>query len=391
MPQDGQLSLMLVSTWLSHAGAETQVKELACEHARRGARVMVVSLRRPEAFVEELRAAGVEVVSLDMTPGVPDIKGIVRLAREIRRFKPDVVHSHMVHANLLARVTRVFCKMRVLVCTAHNISEGGRWRELAYGLTDSLADVTTNVSRAALDRYVQIGAVSRGKARLVPNGIDIDRFAVPSASRDAMRGSLNLGDEFVFLAALRLERVKGVDVLLEAVAVVRRQEPGVRLIIAGEGSLRAELERVASSLGLDDGTVRFIGLRADVSQLMSACDTLVLPSRWEGLPMVLLEAAALGLPIVATDVGGNTEIVKDGENGFVVPADDAGALAKAMLRMLRFTPAVRGRMGERGRSLVCRQYSLKAVVDTWEELYQEYLNKRRVRRGSGGDPSRGDV
>lgn len=388
MSREGQLSLMLVTTWLSRAGAETQVKDLACELVRRGARVMVVSLRRPDAFVDELHTAGVEVVSLDMTPGVPDVRGIVRLALQVHRFKPDVVHSHMVHANLLARVTRVFCRMRVLVCTAHNIREGGRWRELAYGLTDGLADVTTNVSGAALDRYMRIGAVSRRKARLVPNGIDIERLAVLGTSRDRMRGSLNVGDEFVFLAALRLEWVKGVDALLEAVAAVHRQQPDVRLIIAGDGSLRADLERLASSLGLDDGTVRFIGLRTDVPQLMSACDALVLPSRWEGLPMVLLEAAALGLPVVATGVGGNTEIVKDGKNGFVVPPNDAGSLAKAMLQMLRSTPAERGRMGDWARSFVRGRYSLDAVVDTWEGIYQEYLNKRPVQRSFSGDTSR---
>ncbi len=121
-----RLALMLVTTWLTRAGAETQVKDLACEHARRGARVTVVSLREPEAFVPELTRAGVHVVSLGMHRGVADLRGIVRLARAVRRFRPDIVHSHMVHANLLSRVTRLFCQMPVLVCTAHNIDEGGR-------------------------------------------------------------------------------------------------------------------------------------------------------------------------------------------------------------------------------------------------------------------------
>ena len=137
---------------------------------------MVVSLREPEAFVQELTDAGVQVVSLGMRKGVADFRGVVRLARAVHEFRPNVVHSHMVHANLLSRVTRLFCRMPVLVCTAHNTIEGGRWREWMYRLTDGLADVTTNVSRAAVERYIRIGAAPAGRIRWLPDGVDLSRF-----------------------------------------------------------------------------------------------------------------------------------------------------------------------------------------------------------------------
>src|SRR5687768_14642609 len=151
--------ITFVSTALTHGGAEHQVSLLATGLARRGWDVSVVSMRPPEAHVDVLEQAGVEVASLDMRRRVPDPRGVLALAQHVRRRRPDVVHSHMVHANLLARATRPFARMPVLISTAHNIREGPQWRELAYRATDSFCDLTTNVSRAAVERYVQIRAV----------------------------------------------------------------------------------------------------------------------------------------------------------------------------------------------------------------------------------------
>jgi glycosyltransferase involved in cell wall biosynthesis len=364
---------MVVTTWLTRAGAETQVKNLACEHARRGARVMVVSLREPEAFVQELTDAGVQVVSLGMPKGVADPRGMVRLARAVRAFRPDVVHSHMVHANLLSRVTRLFCHMPVLVCTAHNVDEGGWWRECMYRLTDRLADVTTNVSRAGVERYIRVGAAPAGRIRWVPNGIDISRFERSPATRTALRTALHVSDAFVFLAVGRLEPAKGFDVLVRAIPSVVLSCGDAVLLIAGDGSQRPALEEATRSLR----NVRFLGVRDDVPDLMAAADALVLPSRWEGLPMVLLEAASAGLPAVATDVGGNAEVVVDQETGFLVPPDDEEALGTAMVRIANLSAEERHEMANHARQLVQERYSLSAVVDTWLDLYATCARRRK--------------
>jgi glycosyltransferase involved in cell wall biosynthesis len=373
-----KFSLMLVTTWLTRAGAETQVKDLACEHARRGARVMVVSLRDPEAFVPELSDAGVQVVSLGMSRGVADPRGLVRLGRAVHGFRPDVVHSHMVHANLLSRVTRLFCRMPVLVCTAHNTNEGGRWREWVYRVTDRLADVTTNVSRAGVERYIRVGAAPAGRIRWIPNGVDVGRFERGPATRDAVRTALHVADAFVFLAVGRLERAKGFDVLLQALSLVRTRNDNMAVLIAGDGSQRAKLDAQASSLGLGAGIVRFLGTRDDVPDLMAAADGLVLPSRWEGLPMVLLEASSACLPVVATDVGGNAEVVVDRVTGFLVPSDDEEALAAAMVRIANLSAEERHEMAKRARQLVQKWYSLSAVVDTWLDLYTSCARRRQA-------------
>jgi glycosyltransferase involved in cell wall biosynthesis len=152
----------------------------------------------------------------------------------------------------------------------------------------------------------------------------------------------------------------------------------VIVLIAGDGSERVKLCAQASDLGLGAGIVRFLGVRDDVPDLMATSDALVLPSRWEGLPMVLLEAASAGLPVVATDVGGNAEVVVDQETGLLVPPDDEAALSDAMVRVASLSAEGRHQMGRRARQLVQERYSLHAVVDAWMDLYADCA--RRARR-----------
>jgi glycosyltransferase involved in cell wall biosynthesis len=247
-----------------------------------------------------------------------------------------------------------------------------------YRVTDRLADVTTNVSKAGVERYLRIGAAPAGRIRLMPDGVDISQFDSRRTRHEILRSSLGFPDAFVFLVAARLEPAKGIDVLLQALTLLRAHQDDVAVLIAGDGSQRVKLEAEASSLGLNAETVRFLGLRDDIPDLMEAADALVLPSRWEGLGVVLLEAALSLLPVVATNVGGIPEIVQDGVTGFLVPPEDSEALAHAMARVIALTPDQRNVMGRSGRRIVEENYSLTAVVDTWLDLYSTY--SRRVQR-----------
>ena len=136
----------------------------------------VVAMLPPQAFTEELKEAGIPLSTLNMRRGVADPRAVFRLVKVLREWRPDIVYSHIVHANLLARIARIFYRIPVLISTAHNIDEGGRWRGIAYWLTDSLVDLTTNVSQAAVKRYIRVGAAPKDKIIFVPNGIDISRF-----------------------------------------------------------------------------------------------------------------------------------------------------------------------------------------------------------------------
>lgn len=367
----------LAVTGLAYGGAETQVVHLAIKLKLRGWGVGIVSLMQPQAYVEELEAAGISVFSLGIQRKLPDPWPVLRFARLIREWRPHIVHSHMVHANLLARIVRPLAPVPVLICTAHNIDEGGRQRELLYRLTDPLCDLTTQVSRAGLERYVRVGAVPRHKIRYIPNGVDTTRFKPNPETRLALRKELGVQDAFVWLAVGRFDPQKDYPNLLHAIAHVARQEPKAVLLIVGDGPLRPAMQDLALRLGLDE-RVRFLGIRRDVPELMNAADAYVMSSALEGMPMVLLEAGATALPIVATEVGGNSEVVLDGKTGSLVPPKNSGALTQAMLRLMSLSKEERQRMGEAARQHVEANFSLDRVVDQWEALYQELLAQKGV-------------
>ena len=371
------LRVLLLCTNLARGGAETQVALLAGALHRRGMDVCVVSLLEPSAYAEELRAAGVPVHSLGMRPGRPSVAGMLRLVFLLRRFRPAVLHAHLFHANLLARLVRLLCPVPMVVSTIHSMAESGRDsanatnRDRLYRLTDWLSDRSVCVSRAVAGRHVGAGAISTGRLAVIPNGLDPARFVLPLETRERVRASLGLGDGFVWLAAGRLMWKKDYGTLLEAMARL----PEATLLIAGDGPLSKELRTLAQPLG---ERVRFLGLREDVAELMLASDGFVLSSVVEGLPMVLMEAAMTGLPSVATDVGGVGEVVRQGETGFVVPPQDPAALAAAMQSLAAMPVAERHRLGDAARRHACAHLDLDAVAAEWENLYRD-----GVRRAAG--------
>ena len=374
------LRILFVLTGLAYGGAETQLVRLATRLKSRGWEVSVVSLMPPKAYVEDLEAAGIPVFSLGIRRKLPDLVPVLRFARIIRKWRPDIVHSHMVHANLLARIVRFLAPIPVLICSARSIDEGGRFREILYRLTDSLCDLTTQVSHAGLERYVRVGAVPRHKIRYIPNGVDTERFKPNLEDRLKFRKELGV-DGFVWLAVGRFDPQKDYPTMLQAFARVVHKYSNTILLIAGDGPLRKTMENMTRELGVEKH-VKFLGIRRDIPQLMNAADAYVMSSEWEGMPMVLLEASACRLPIVATNVGGNAEIVLDGQTGFLVPPKSPEALSQAMLRMMDLPEEVREKMGEQARKHIESNFSLDRIVDCWESLYYELLN--RSSRGKVG-------
>jgi len=296
----------------------------------------------------------------------------------IRAWRPDVVHSHMVHANLMARAVRLIAPIPVLVSTIHNIYEGGWLLMAAYRFTNGLVDHMTFISEAAAERFIRERIVPGRLLRVVPNGVNPELYReTPAGARDRLRQALGVADAFVWLAVGRFEVAKDYPNMLRAFAAVRENHPEAVLLLAGQGSLRGETERLARELQLGTA-VRFLGVRDDVPALLSAANGYVMSSAWEGLPMVLLEAATGGLPIVTTKVGGNAEAVLDGETGFLAPPEDHRALASGMLRLMALSETERQLMGARGRERIRARYGLARVVQQWEEVYGEVLTRKGI-------------
>ncbi|MFP5274702.1 glycosyltransferase [Coleofasciculus sp.] len=366
--------ILMLSTCMGLGGADQQILYLVRTLLKRGYEIQIVSMTPLGAMGKEAQSEGLPIQSLNMKRGVPDPKAIFKLARILHQLQPDILHSHMVHANFLARVSRLFSNVPVLVCTAHNINEGNRWREVIYYLTDSLCEITTQVSQAGAERYVNIKAVPTTKNRVIPNGIDIQKFKPNLEAKQRLRHELSLERQFIGLAVGRFRPPKDYPNLLQAFSRIKVNSINTVLIIVGEGSLKPEMKALGKTIGIHE-QVKFLEPRRDIPDLMNIADVYVMSSAWEGMPMVLLEAASVGLPIVATDVGGNREIVLDGKNGFLVPPRHPDALAQALERMMNLSPQERQQMGQFSRKHVELNYSIERVVDRWEELYQQLLDK----------------
>jgi glycosyltransferase involved in cell wall biosynthesis len=361
-------SVVYVITTTGFGGAERQVLELASAMRSRGWGVGVVSMVEMHEQFFPLDSRGVRLASLGMTKGIPDPRALIRFARLLRAWRPHVVHGHMVHGIFLARLSRLLAPAPWVISTMHSQEQGPQWRYLAFRLTDPLTDLTTSVSRMAVDEAIRRHAVRRENILLVPNGIRTEQYDPDPALRNQMRSSLGLEGRFTWLTVGRLTPVKRHADLLAAVRIVRDAHPDCRVLIAGKGDLRSALEEEIRDTGLTRN-VSLLGLRRDVPALMQAADAFVMSSAWEGLPMVLLEASASALPSVVTDVGGSRDVITEGETGLLSPAQDPASLAAAMLRVMTLSHRERQAMGALARQRVAETFDMERVADRWEELY----------------------
>jgi glycosyltransferase involved in cell wall biosynthesis len=379
-------TIVVVTTGLDYGGAEIQLVSLARRLKARGWVVHLISLTSPKAFAEELERDDIIVHWLGMRSGKADPLALARLAFLIRSIRPGIVHSHMVHANVLTRVGRILAWVPICISTIHSIEDGGRLWQLAYRITDWLCDMTTHVSRTGMERYVKIRAVPRAKIRHVPNGIDVERFRPRADVRNEFRTRMGLTDNFVWIAVGRFEAAKDYANLVNAFNLVSRERDDSVLLIVGRGIEEPQVRLRVRTLGLEK-QVRFLGLRKDIPNLLNVADAYVLSSQREGLPLVLLEAGASGLPVVTTDVGGTSEIVAEGKTGFLVPIRSAQGLAAGMLRMAGLSVQQRALMGAEGRARVNARYAFPQIVDEWERLYIETATKKGLELGERPGPA----
>lgn len=361
-------------------GAERQAMLLAMGLRRRGWRVTMVALSGSGgSAATELRDAGVDFMSLHMRKGLADPRGWIRIHRWLRREQPDVVHAHLPHAAWLARWSRVAAPVPVVIDTLHSSAIGKLGRRFGYACSRWLPDRVTAVSRATADSHLAAGMVDEKDVSVVANGIEVNQWRPDKRARAAARRELGIQREFVWIAVGRLEAVKDYPNLLAAMTHLPEK---TKLLVLGAGPLEAHLVELAAQLGLDR-RVRFLGFEPDVAHWMHAADAFVLSSRLEGLPMVLLESGASGLPAVATDVPGTREAMVNGETGWLAPAGDPEKLAAAMVKLMRMPAKERRAMGARARRYVAGHFSLDAVLDQWVRLYEELLRRKGAKRQIG--------
>ncbi len=373
---------------LAVGGLERVVLSLASWQRQRGDVARIVCLFHEGALAAETRALGVDVLALDKTRGL-DVRALRALRAALRGARADVLHTHNAVAHYYAVVAAIGLGIGCVINTRHGMGTVQRARRLdrLYRTAMLGTDVVASVCRAGQDRFVQTGVIPVAKAVVVPNGVAMEGIeARTPAAKAALLARLGRPRNALLLGTVgRLSPVKDHATLLRAVQQLRGSGRAVELVVVGDGETRSALEAQARALKIAD-SVHFLGMRQDVAQLLPAFDAFVLSSTSEGYSLALVEAAAAALPIVATRVGGNADIVVDGFNGRLVPAQSADALAAA-LADLADDAALRERMGAAGRQWALRHGTVDAMGQSYLALYEDpspaSLRRRAPSPGAG--------
>lgn len=361
------MKILLIITGLAMGGAEHVVSNLADRLTERGHQVTIAYLTGPIIVKPENK--DIEIIPLELNNTKDFLKSYIKLRSLIKKIKPDVVHSHMFHSNIISRLIRLTTHIPKLVCSAHNTNEGGKLRMIAYRYTDKLADISTNVSQEAVESFIAKGAFPANRSVHVVNGIDTEKFYFNSLLRDQLRQSLNLTtDVKMILAVGRLHNQKDYPTLLKAIKLLTNERKDFKLFIAGDGPLREELILLTENLHIQN-FVKFIGIHRDIPSLMSASDVFVLSSAWEGFGLVVAEAMACERVVVATDCGGVKEVIGDNNNGLLVPIKDSKSLANKLSFALSLNKQDKDIFGKNARQHIIDNFSLDANVEAYLNLY----------------------
>jgi glycosyltransferase involved in cell wall biosynthesis len=390
-----RVKVLLAESGTSVGGTERVVWELATRlpPSRFDVRVWLSTAPGIDEFATALEARGLAVDRVAEVDSRWDVRGLFSTWRRLRRIAPRLLHVHHVWPaadRYLAELASL-AGVPHLVVTEHitGSSHSAAQRALKRNELRRAAAVTA-VCGAVAETLVRDYALDRQRIRIVTNGTEPpDEDGEWPEARDlrTLFGATPLRP--LWVCAARLEEQKGQDVLIEAAAGVHRLGLEFTLALAGEGSCRAALEQQAARLGIA-ARVRFLGQVEAIGPLLLAADAVVLPSRWEGLPLTLLEAMARGRPVVASAVGGIPEVLEDAVNGRIVPADDAGALA-AVLAEFHRRPDAALKLGRAGARVVREAHTWTRVAEQFEAVYDEVLGLASFASGSRARGAGGGV
>ena len=354
------MNILYVITGLGLGGAERVVVDLADQMNALGHTVKIAYLTG-EVLVRPA-SDKIEIIALNLNSKNDLLSAPIKYKKLLKKFRPDIVHAHMVHANIFARINRVGAHIPKLICTAHNSNEGGKARMLAYRLTNRLSDINTNVSQEATESLISRGAFNKTNVMTVYNGIDLSKFEKVSSSQVLDQNVINL------ISVGRFNDQKDYPNLINAFAELKKNiTTNVRLTIVGDGELRPKIEALIKQLDLDND-ITLLGRRSDITELLSQADIFVLASKHEGLPTVVIEAMACKCYVVATDCGGSAEIL--GDTGQLVPVQDSKALATALQDAINLNNVDKENNNDNARARVEQLFSLQTSVQKWLELYE---------------------
>jgi glycosyltransferase involved in cell wall biosynthesis len=381
------IPVLHVITRLTVGGSSENTVSTIEELERAGyAATLVLGPESEPAIVEDARRRGCRVVTIDglvreVSPA-RDVAAALQLWRLFRRARPAIVHTHTSKAGFVGRLAAWLAGVPAVIHQPHGHVFYGYWgrsRTAAFVALERIAahwtDRIVTLTAREVDEHLERGIGRPPQYAVVPSGVATGRLRAAAPARAQARARLGLPPHAYVVAAVgRLVPIKGFDLLVDALGEIAASVPGARVLLIGDGVERGALEAQARRLGVADRLL-LPGTVSDTVPLLAAADVLAAPSRNEGMGRVLVEAMALGLPVVGTRVGGIPDVIDDGECGLLVPADDAAALAAALVELGR-DAARRDKLGAAARRRA-EDFSTTVAAAAMRDLYDGLVRPRR--------------
>lgn len=363
-------------------GIQQQILSIVREYDREKFNPIVCCFGPKMELGKEIEKAGIDFVALNRKRYNKFSVGIiVDLYRLMKERNIHVLRTHKYRANLYGRIAGKLAGVPVIVASEHNIYRNEKEKRFLRRITNKILSIVTDkmvtVSDAIRKDILRYDRFPPSKIMVLHNGVDTERFKPGTNYRDMRRQFAISKDDVVIGFVGRLVINKGLNYLIEAVALLKKSF-NVKLLIVGDGSLMEELKKMAKNKGLEESVI-FTGMRRDITDILSSIDIFVLSSIKEGFPNSLLEAMAMGKPIVATAIGGIPEIIQHGANGLLVQSADIEGLAAAIKTIID-NPLMAQRIGRAARDFIEKNYSIDATVRKWETLYRQILGQKKLLR-----------
>jgi len=369
---DKKINILRIITWLPVGGIERRIVALLPKLDKDKFNVSLCCIKKRGVLADELEKVGVPVYLSPMRSRLNPID-LWKLAKLIKTLKIDIVHTHMYRSNVPGTIAAKLANVPIIISNVHTINE---WESKRQLLMDKLLmrfrSRVVAVSEEVRNCIIEKTKINPEKCIVIYNGVDLNKFQsipLPNESYYESLG-LNRNDKIIIMAA-RLVKIKNHSCLFRAAKKVLRYFPDVKFLLAGDGVLRDELKAEAENLGIKNNVI-FTGVRNDMEKLYAISHISVLSSDREGFSNVIVESMASGLPVIATDVGGNSEAIMDGQNGYIIKRDDDKMLAERIITLLK-DENLRKKMADESEKRA-KLFSLDKMREKTEELYQSLYN-----------------
>ncbi len=332
--------------------------------------VSVLCLRDIGAFAPELESLGIRVLYIPQKENGTDYFSFLKVARILKEEKFDVIHTHNTQPFIDGTIGAILAGVKTIIHTDHAREFPDKRRYMfAEWLMSKFAYKVVGVSEHTSSNLIKYEKISSKKVITIPNGVD---GSVYNVNVDKVKKKKEIGIEGngpVIGLGVRLAKQKGINYLLQAMPEIINNYPNITLVIAGSGENENELKNEAVNLGIKENTI-FAGPRLDMPELLKIFDLYILPSLWEGLPMVLIESMAAGCPVVATNVGGNYMAIEHGKNGSLIEPKNPALLSSEIIKLLQDNE-LRERYVRNGYETFKTKFSVKIMTEKYQNLYQE--------------------